>query len=204
MGSTNRISIAEAARRLTEAGDRISRPGLSIYLSQHAEAGLFVEEAGRRVVDFERLVAHRAENIRIRAKPSPSPAADDPRPAAKAPSVRFSGTQADGAARKAMADAELRELDLAERRGELVAASEVDRAGREAIALMQAAFEHAIESDAASLSVKYGLDERIARIALKSFMRRGLDEFHRIMLERLDDLRRAEQAGEAGPGELLS
>ncbi|MBX8828054.1 hypothetical protein HBA93_20840, partial [Ochrobactrum sp. SFR4] len=87
------------------------------------------------------------------------------------PAPRFSGSQSDGAARKAQADAELREMDLAERRKILTKTAEVDQAGRDAIALMQSAFERAIETEAASASVKFGFDERTMRIVFKTFMR---------------------------------
>ncbi|TIS69826.1 MAG: hypothetical protein E5W94_34895, partial [Mesorhizobium sp.] len=74
-----------------------------------------------------------------------------------------------------------------------------DKAGRDAIALMQSAFERAIDSEAASLSVKYGWDERVARIALKAFVRVGLDDFNREIRERLDQRERERVAGDASP-----
>ena len=109
------ISITEAAARLTEAGDRVDQSSLSRYLKQHGEALPLKPDGKSNLVDFVALIAHRGENIRIR------PAA----PLASAPSKgqqkssQFAGTQADGAARKAQADAELREMDVAVRRKEL-------------------------------------------------------------------------------------
>ncbi len=131
-------------------------------------------------------------------------AAGSYRPGAHAPR----GTQADGRARKINADAEMRELDLAKRRGELTPTVEVDRAGRDAIALMLAAFDRAVETEAASLSVRYGWDERVTRIALKGFVKRGLEVFNREIRERLDQAERAafvdddapETAADVDPG----
>ncbi len=191
------ISITEAAARLTAAGDPVDRSTLSRYLKQHGEA-LPLRAAGKsNLVAFAALQAHRGENIRIRSMPS------EVRPAigrASAPALRFTGSQSDGAARKLQAEAEMREMDLAERRGQLVPAIEVDRAGRAAIALMQSAFEQALETEAADASLKYGWDERLVRIAFKLFVRRGLDEFNREMLKSIEAMSRPEE-GQAAPAD---
>ncbi len=187
------ISITEAAARLTAAGDQIDRSTLSRYLKQHSEA-LALRAAGKsNLVDFVALQQHRGENIRIRSMP----AEVRPRQSSPPATPRFAGSQSEGAARKAQADAELREMDLAERRKHLTLVGEVDQAGREAVALMQSAFERAIDTEAASLSLKYGWDERTTRIALKGFTRRGLDVFHREVLERIDAMKGA--GSEGGP-----
>ncbi|WP_247877580.1 hypothetical protein [Brucella pituitosa] len=186
------ISISEAAQRLTEMGDLVERSTLSRYIKQHGEAIEIREEGKARLVEFNTLVAHRGENIRIRATPptARTPAAQG----TYRPAPRFSGSQSDGAARKAQADAELREMDLAERRKTLTKVSEVDRAGRDAVALMQSAFERALETEAANASVKYGFDERSARIVLKAFMRKGLDVFNQTILGRIDAMRQRDEA----------
>lgn len=183
------ISITEAATRLTTAGDPIDRSTLSRYLKQHAEALPLTSSGKANLVEFHLLRAHRAENIRLRPLASQ-------RVPPRAPVSRFAGSQSDGTARKVQADAELREMDLAVRRRQLTPVAEVDQAGRDAVALMQSAFDRAIDTEAASFSLKYGWDERTARIALKSFSRRGLDVFHRELLDRLDNMRRAEESGE--------
>ncbi|MER8427813.1 hypothetical protein [Mesorhizobium sp. M1403] len=190
------ISITDAAARLSAAGDRIDRSTLSRYLKQHAQALPTREEGKSHLVEYGALVAHRGENIRLRALPVAAPGVG--KQPAKPPS-RFAGSQSDGFARKAQADAEMREMDLAKRRGELTPTAEVDKAGRDAIALMQSAFDRAIESEAASLSVKYGWDERVARIALKGFVRVGLDDFNREIRERLDQHERERASGDTGP-----
>lgn len=186
------ISITEAAQRLAASGDHVDRSTLSRYLKQHGEALPLRAEGKSNLVDFEALVAHRKENIRIRSMPLEVRPPVGGRQAAP----RFAGSQSDGAARKAQADAEMRELDLGERRKELTPVVEVDRAGRDAIALMSSAFDRAIETEAASLSLKYGWDERTVRIALKGYARKGMEVFHREILERLDAMRRSDDAGE--------
>ncbi|WP_243368878.1 hypothetical protein [Microvirga solisilvae] len=190
------VSITEAASRLSAAGDPVDRSTLSRYLKQHAEALPLKPSGKSNLVDFNALLAHRGENIRIRSMPA------EIRPARAASSPvhgRFAGSQSDGAARKAQADAELKEMDLAERRRQLTPVSEVDQAGRDSVALMMSAFERAIETEAASAALKYGWDERAVRAAFKTFSRRGLDVFHREMLDRLDALRRNRDDEEA-PG----
>lgn len=190
------ISITDAATRLTEAGDRIDRSSLSRYLKQHSEA-LPLKPYGRSsLVEFGALALHRAENIRIRPPPVPS----SPGPVRNAGSTGGTlptRTQSDGAARKAQADAELREMDLAERRRELTPYAEVDQAGRDAVAMMQSAFERAIDTEASTLSLKYGWEERIVRLALKNFAKTGLSVFNRQVLEKLDAMRRRDDAGDA-------
>lgn len=206
------LSITDAAARLSAAGDPIDRSTLSRYLKQHADALPTRRDGKRHLVEFGALAQHRAENVRIAASnrglgpdagansgmPVPARAERNPAHRGWQPG-RFAGTQADGVARKALADAEMREMDLARRRSELTPTAEVDQAARDAVALMQSAFERAVETESATLSVRYGLEERIWRIALKAFARAGLDAFNREIRELLD--RRADPATglEAGP-----
>ena len=192
------ISITDAAARLSAGGDPVDRSTLSRYLKQHSEALPLRAEGKSNLVDFAALVAHRAENVRIRpAVPmAGGRAAADRGALAGRPATRFAGSQSDGVARKAQADAEMREMDLGKRRGELTPTDEVDRAGRNAIALMQSAFDRAVETEAATLSVRYGWDERMVRLALKAFSRRGTEVFNAEMLEWLDQLQRRRIASE--------
>lgn len=192
------ISITEAARRLTAAGDRIDRSSLSRYVKQHSEALPTKREGRSNLVEFGVLARHRSENVRVDVRLEQPAGGGSGAPAAEG-GQRFSRTQSDGAARKAMADAELREMDLAERRGKLTVTAEVDRAGREALVLMRTAFERAVETEAASLAVRYGWDERIVRLALKSFARAGVERFHQEMMKRLDAIHRRRDAGETRP-----
>lgn len=189
------ISITDAAARLTEAGDRIDRSSLSRYLKQHSEALPLKPDGRSSLVEYGALSAHRGENIRVR--PMPVATASGPtRPSGATGGTLPTRTQSDGAARKAQADAELREMDLAERRKELTPYAEVDQAGRDAVAMMQSAFERAIDTEASSLSLKYGWEERVVRLALKNFSKTGLGVFNRQVLEKLDAMRRRDDAGE--------
>lgn len=192
------ISITEAAARLTVRGDAVDRSTLSRYLKQHSEALALRPSGKSNLVEFGALQEHRQANIRLR------PGATAPVAAGRAsvPVQRFAGSQSDGAARKAQADAELREMDLAERRKSLTPVAEVDQAGRDAVVLMQSAFERAVEAEAATLSLKYGWDERTVRLALKTFIRSGLGVFNREILIRLDAARREDEAAEAGSAEI--
>lgn len=182
------VTITEAAVRLTESGEKIDRSTLSRYLKQHAEAGLMNADG---LVNLGALIEHRSENIRLRGRSSSAAA----RPASTSSSSGARATQNDAAARDRMAVAEMREMDLAERRKELTPVSEVDQGGRDAIALMASAFERAIDTEASALSLKYGWDERTLRLALKEFGRLGLKVFNREVLARLDAMRRDAEAG---------
>ncbi|WFN88008.1 glycoside hydrolase family 19 protein [Agrobacterium pusense] len=142
------ISITEAAARLTQSGDKVDRSTLSRYLKQHAEALPLREDGRSNKVDYIALVEHRSGNIRIRSAPAGTLFSSVASPAPSSGGVHNRNkTQADGNARKALADAELKEMDLAKRRGELTIVDEVDQAGRDAVALMQSAFERAIEPE---------------------------------------------------------
>lgn len=190
------ISITDAAARLTEAGDRIDRSSLSRYLKQHSEALPLKPDGRSSLVEYGALVAHRSENIRIRPLPMPATSPPASRQSSAPGGTLPTRTQSDGAARKAQADAELREMDLAERRKELTPFAEVDQAGRDAVAMMQSAFERAIETEASTLSLKYGWEERVVRLALKNFSKAGLAVFNRQVLEKLDAMRRRDDAGD--------
>lgn len=191
MDTEDWVSITEAANRLTATGDVVDRSTLSRYLKQHGEALQVRPDGKSNLVEFGALAAHRRENIRLR------PISDVPMVHGKkmAP-PRFQGSQSESVARKALADAEWREMDLAKRRGQLTLVDEVDRGGRDAIALMQSAFEQAVEAEAASLALKYAWDERTIRVALKTFARRGIEVFNREVLKRIEEMRRGEGVGD--------
>lgn len=171
------ISVTAAAQKLSDAGDSVTRSTLSRYLDQHAEALPTKFEGRTRLVEFGALRQHRNENVRIIPQ------------AVTKQKQQLTGSQADGVARKAQADAELREMDLAERRKSLTRVVEVDRAGRDAVALMQSSFERSVETVASDLYLKYGWDERTVRMELKRFSSIGVETFHRVILERLDAMK---------------
>jgi len=182
-----RVSITDAAAKLTALGDRIDRSTLSRYLAQHAEA-LPTERVGKStMVDFEALLMHRRENIRV-AGPQIGPDAlaptDPTKPGSGPPNP--GPTQAHSRARKEAADAEIREIELGQLRKEIVIAREVEDAARDAVGLMRAAFDRDVEQSAADAALRYGWDERTVRTVLKRFAKSGLDTFHRRMLSAID------------------
>lgn len=185
------VSITDAARRLTAAGDVVDRSTLSRYVSQHAEALPTKREGRSNLIEYGNLAQHRAENIRLqqsrRAPDVPAPVADS---GARGP------TQISAAVRDKEAAAALRELSLARELREVTSVREVADAGETAVVMMRSGFERAIDSEASALSLKHGWDERKVRLALKSFANAGVEIFHRELLERLDAMQRAEEAGD--------
>lgn len=172
----DRVTLREAVRRLNEAGDGVSKSALSRYLKQHAEA-LPVERKGRdALLDYEALRKHRAENIRL----------GDASPRAQAktePSPQRPSTQAEGAARKLAAEAEIKELQLAKEKGQLAPVAEVQEASREAVTQMRAAFDLAVNQTAELVASRFGGEARLVRPLLKQMIRAGLEEFARAMSE---------------------
>lgn len=168
------ISITDAARRLSAAGDVVDRSSLSRYISQHSDALVTRREGKSNLIEFTGLEAHRRENIRLkRVEPSS--------PVVAAPSAA-QANQNTAVLREKEATAALKELDLAQKLGLVTPVSEVIGAAHSAIAKMRSAFERQIEPEAQSLALKYGWDERQTRLALKTFAAAGLDEFHRELL----------------------
>ncbi len=186
------ISITDAAKRLTAAGDAVDRSTLSRYISQHAEALPTKRDGKSNLIEFNALAQHRGENIRLQQSRRPHEVAPPPAPDAgpRPP------TQISAAARDKEAAAALRELELARELRQITSVREVADAAQTAIVRMRSAFERAVEGEAATLALKYGWDERMVRIALKTFAQSGLDVFHREMLSRLDAIQRSVDAGE--------
>ena len=171
-----RVTLKDALARLAEAGDVVSKPTLSRYLDQHAEAIASEREGRNRFVDFEALARHRAENIRLQdAAPRTQ--------ATQAPIRPRSRTQAESAARKITAEAEIKELQLAREKGLLVSVVEVQDASRDAVTQMRAAFDLAVNATSEAIASKLGGEARLVRPLLKAMIRAGLEEFARAMAE---------------------
>ncbi len=188
------VTLTEATSRLNASGDRLLISTLSRYMVQHSEALPTRIDGRTKLVDFIALAAHRAENVRLRSDVASAARHALGGATPSAASSRRAGTQSEGAARKITAEAEMRELDLAQRRGELTPTAEVDQAARDAVALMMATFDRSVETEAAQLSIRYGWDERVARIALKAFVKTGLATFNAAVRERLDQHARRHMA----------
>ncbi len=171
--STDVVSLTEAARRLTELGDAVERSTLSRYVQKHADA-LFPQRQGKQtVIDFGRLRLHRQQNIRL----------DQSAPEPRAPPGYGQPSRNDAQARNQIAQAQMRELDLAERKKELVPVNEVQEAAREAITRMRTSFDLAVNEAAEQIAANFGGEARIARPHLKAMIRSGLDRFARDMTE---------------------
>lgn len=172
-----RVTLKAAVAMLNERGDGVSKSALSRYLKQHAEA-IAVEREGRDLfLDFEILARHRAENIRLAQPAAPV------RPAGRVMPQPQRGTQAEGAARKVAAEAEIKELQLAKEKGLLTPAAEAQEAAREAVTQMRAAFDLAVNHAAEQVAARFGGEARLVRPLLKQMIRGGLEDFSRAMAE---------------------
>lgn len=160
---TDLVSISELHRRLTEAGQKTNRSTLSRYVTRYADALNPVRQGRDTLVSFSAFVAHRGENLNVA----------DEAPYAE----RKQGAAAK--ARKEEADAGIREIDLAERRGLLTSVTEVRAAGLEAIAKMSGAFDIALQDTAERLASATGADPRIIRPHLRKLKEQAFDEFRR-------------------------
>lgn len=171
----DRVTLRDAVGRLAQRGDHVSKSALSRYLKQHAEA-LPVEREGRDLfLDFEQLARHRAENIRL--------VDAAPRPAVRSAGSPRSSSQAEGAARKVTAEAEIKELQLAKEKGLLTPTAEVQEAARDAVTQLRAALELAVNQAAEQIASRLGGEARLVRPLLKNMVRAGLEEFARAMTE---------------------
>lgn len=170
------VAIAKAAELLTEAGDPVSRAGLSQYCRDH---GLKGEKSGRAVlVDFEEVQEHRRLNFtrevmsgrKVEAVAPPAPVAevvqippkDDPQRGLKQVQLRQA----------------LREEAIAE--GRLAEIAEVDAGAAEAVAELRAAFVAARAQIAEELAAELGLAPdkvRVLRAGLKRYDRVGQERF---------------------------
>lgn len=169
-----RVTLRDAVGLLAQRGDHVSKSALSRYLKQHAEA-LPVEREGRDLfLDFEQLARHRAENIRlVDAAPRPTPRISEPQ----------RSTQAEGAARKVAAEAEIKELQLAKEKGLLTPTAEVQEAARDAVTQLRAALDLAVNQAAEQIAARLGGEARLVRPLLKNMVRAGFEEFSRAMSE---------------------
>lgn len=121
-------SQSEASRRLSDAGDAITQQQLSRYLDRYPEIPRKDQGNGRAMlVDFDALKRHREQNIRVQeAKPTPSGADDD-----ESAELRL---------RERRAAAELRELELARAKEEVIPRAAVVRAVQAAAVTLEQAF----------------------------------------------------------------
>lgn len=127
MSETQWCSQSEAARRLKAHGDDVSQPQISRYLDAWPEIPRRDQGAGQpMLVDFEALRAHRAENVLVQERQAAKTATEP-------------DESADLRLRERRAAAELRELELARARDELIPRASVLRAVQAAALELQQA-----------------------------------------------------------------
>lgn len=157
------VSITKAAKIMADAGHPINLSVLSTYVKKHADV-LKPQGSGRgseTLVDFELLSAHRAANTRTE---------------------HFGNFgRADEATANARAQRKLRELDLAERQGELIIKTEAETGASEAVAAMKNAFALALNDTADTLAAVTKVEARLIRPHLRTFEKQGLKIFAKVM-----------------------
>jgi hypothetical protein len=170
-GDARIVSISEAARIVSDVERReITRSTLSRYVTQWASALDPKREGRETLVDIDRLLAHRADNIRIERA--------DAAPYASARTIS-DGKQrkTDAEARSAEVKAITDEMQLQRDRGELVERSEVVAAAHEALAAMEAALDLAEASAITEIARRTRADERTVRAPVKALRNEALRIF---------------------------
>lgn len=184
-GARMHVSIADCAKMLTEAGDKIDRSALSRYCDTH---GLKVGKEGRStLVDFEAVKAHRAGNYQREVMSGGqlplAPVAPVPAPTAQA----VIASMPEHRQLKAVA---LRQAlrEEAEEEGRLTPTDQVDAGAAEAIVEMRSAFAAVRADFAERLAAELQLPPdkvRTLRAGLKRFERVGQERFARRIAQAL-------------------
>lgn len=190
-----RVSLKQVLALLDAQGDRVSQSALSRYVAKYADALSPERVGGQILVDYETLVAHRSVNLRgapIGSRPGvQTEAAPDDRAApkptrseAQRPSSdeRFRG-RAEEAALNIRAQRMMRELELAERTGELTPKREVQDAAFSAVASLKSAFAGALNDAATTIARVAGVEAIVVRPHLRAFEAKGLEAFARALSE---------------------
>lgn len=165
--SDSLVSLTEAARRLTEAGDKVDRSTLSRYVRQHA-AELHPASRGKEtVVDFDRLAAHRRANTRIT---DTAPFDTD---------VEFGIERA----LKTRGERLRIELDLGERQGVLTVVREVENAAHAAVGAMRNALSNAAGDTSEAIAKALGIEAATVRPLIRTYERLALTAFVRGLTE---------------------
>lgn len=179
------VSLTDAARRLTEEGDKADRSTLSRYCDQHA---IEKRRSGRTAfVDLTELRRHRRENYtrEVMSGRPVAPAADlspAPLPARAEPARRAEPQRdpaevrdLDPARREKAAKAGMAELELAERLGQIVLISEVDAGMADGVAALRQSANMLLRNAAQELVSEIGAPAdqlRPVQMAFKRFARR--------------------------------
>ncbi|RAN30645.1 hypothetical protein [Hyphomonas pacifica] len=176
------MSIKACADALSAAGDKLSRQALSKYCDQYE---LKKTRRGRVVVSFSEVQAHRAKNYTREIMSGGKKIPSIPRAStASRPDTQEAGdvVQISAAHRLKEAQAETAELDLAQKRDQLVLIDEVTAGISDTIVTFRQQLFQAIPDAAQQLAAELRLpneEERLIRAAMKAMIREGLDGFVR-------------------------
>jgi len=165
------VSLKRALELLAEQGDAVTQSTLSRYVAKYADALQPKRRGKELVVDFDTLLQHRRENIRLESV------------GVETPTTRKTATRSDEAAQNVRAQRLLRELDLAERSGALTPKREVEEAAHSAVGMLRGAFALALNDTADSLAALTGVEARLLRPHLRAFEKKGLDAFVRALAD---------------------
>lgn len=156
------VSVSEAAALETQAGRSVNKSSISRFIARNDDLPVKRDAQGRvKEVDYDALVAARSESLSVQDSrevfPAPVPAA------APAPA---------GSRKRALEEEKL-ELDLAERKGEVLARASVTMA----IEAMGVAFTQALERRRRNLATEIAgiVDVRAAEATLKTADRKLLE-----------------------------
>lgn len=156
------VSVSEAAALETQAGRPINKSSISRFIARNEDLPVKRDAQGRvKEVDYDALVAARGESLSVQDSRETAPPAPTAAPAGPA-----------GSRKRALEEEKL-ELDLAERKGELLPRASVTMA----IEAMGVAFTQALERRRRGLATEIsGLsDVREAELALKAADRKLLN-----------------------------
>lgn len=155
------VSVSEAAALETQAGRSVNKSSISRFIARNDDLPVKRDAQGRvKEVDYDALVAARSESLSVQ----------DSREVVAAPMA--AAPAASGSRKRALEEEKL-ELDLAERKGELLAKASVTMA----IEAMGVAFTQALERRRRGLATEIaGIgDVRAAEAVLKTADRKLLE-----------------------------
>ncbi len=166
-GGENWVSVSDAARLEGKAGRSVNKSSISRFLDRNPDVPVRRDEQGRvKQVEYGALATARASSLSVQdsrsfSEPGPVAALQPPAPAA-------------GGSRKRDLEVEKLELDLAERKGDLVDRAAVAMAWEAAGVTFVQALERRrrnLVSEIAGMT-----DLRAAELAMKAADRRMLDQ----------------------------
>jgi hypothetical protein len=175
-----RVSLKKALALLDASGDKVSQSALSRYVAKYSDALQPERVDGQTLVDFEKLSAHRAQNLHGAATASTENAPF----AANRPNAEGSRGRAEEAALNIRAQRLMREVALAKVTGELTPRREVEEAAMAAVSALKSALALALTDTASALARAIGVEAHVVRPHLRNFETKALEAFARALAER--------------------